>query len=483
MRKGALLFRVVLSALLAACFATPASPLLAQSDWKAAAPLTGGRSACAFAQCPENPDVFYIIAGYATGGYTSSVAKYDVAADSWTGLAPYPVPLVEGMAGTCYQGTIYVAGGDGDASGLHRYHIATDTWSQGTDIPRDVVGASMGSWNGKIFVAGGYDQLSTYSTEVNVYDIAGNSWTTGAPLPEPVGASGFAQQGPYLYVVGGFNASSPANNSTVTLRYNMASNSWESGPAFTAARARTTLASAAGRLFAIGGDATGGSRSNPTTAVDYLDLSEWPDGRWRSVDSPLPVASTGGAGGLASSLKTGGEIWVVGGFSTSGVVDATQYLPAGRSALAVANASFEVGPRIPRAWAGLGLATSDGRTTAAAKDGHASLRLVGSLAKDKILQQSVGVSGAAGDRFLFSAWSKATTVSPQGGSYKAIVKFFNRDGSETLKSLTFSRGTHAWQLKKAVLTAPKDYDYAKVYLQLGKVRGTAWFDAVQLWRY
>jgi hypothetical protein len=222
-------------------------------------------------------------------------------------------------------------GGSG-TNQFYIYHIATDSWTDGAPLPRNVEGAAAAAWDGKIYLIGGDDDFypnNGVSDEVNVYDIASDTWEGEAsPLPVATGNAGFAQSGSYVYVVGGWGILSPEENVTATLRYDLAADSWEFGPQFTSARADFALAATAQALYALGGDEDGNFFFDSVDTTERLDLASWPDGEWKELGDPLPLklsANNAGACTQAMFDEDTAEIWSVGG------VDFDLYVATGRT--------------------------------------------------------------------------------------------------------------------------------------------------------
>ena len=264
------------------------------------------------AQCPDDPDVFYIIGGSDDNLVPiDDLRSYDVSTGSWVKLADLPFAGWGGVAG-CYQGKLYIGSGTGTLYGFGSFDLTNNTWTWLQSTPRWFYGAATGVWGGKLYVAGGYYADPFVPTNlVDIYDIASNTWSPGPSMLTAVMAGGYAQAGPYLYVVGGISGDWN-NNLDTTLRLNMATEAWEAGPTFTSRRSATALAITASHLYAIAGDENGGERMDPTGLVEVLDLSLWPGGAWTDLSQPLPWPLEGNAGACTEAL-TGGEIWSIGG--------------------------------------------------------------------------------------------------------------------------------------------------------------------------
>jgi len=285
-----------------------------------------------FAQCPDEPDVFYVLGSYPGA---NTFYRYHASTDTWYILTAYP-SVIERSAIVCYGGRIYAAGGDngpGATALFYIYDIAAGTWSQAADLPHPLKQAAIGAWDGHLYLVGGTTTSTPWPPidHVDVYDIASNTWSdqAGEHMPVATDSAGYYQQGFYLYIVGGWSGDF-SQNVNATQRYDMSSGSWEAGPEFTSARAAFALAGNGAHLYAIGGDADGGSQFNPTDLVESLDLSSWPGGAWVDVADPIPLSLEGNSAGFCSESVSGGEIWSVGGVdSGQNLLDDVFYRPTG----------------------------------------------------------------------------------------------------------------------------------------------------------
>jgi hypothetical protein len=154
--------------------------------WYEATPIPEAFSAYAPAQCPDDPDGFYLVGGQ-ENLFTpvDSLWRYDVDTSLWTELVPIPQPIGFASA-TCYDGKIYLAGGVGqngfELSSLYVYDIASHSWAQKANMPRATVGSALGAWNGHLYRWAGQEFMRIEL----IYDILNNSWFLGgAPMPQP----------------------------------------------------------------------------------------------------------------------------------------------------------------------------------------------------------------------------------------------------------------------------------------------------------
>jgi hypothetical protein len=161
----------------------------------------------------------YKIGGYVSSASTSTssnaVEIYDIASNTWSAGAPYPV--AQGWMSAFAQGNfIYVAGGVAAETGstaslkTYRYDPATNTWDDAAiaDLPNSRWGAasSVTSYNGGWVLAGGYvdgTAAANLSATVTEWNPATNTWTA---LPSMLSArsrmSGAVLNGAF-HVIGG----------------------------------------------------------------------------------------------------------------------------------------------------------------------------------------------------------------------------------------------------------------------------------------
>jgi hypothetical protein len=139
------------------------------------------------------------------------------------------------------------------------------------------------------------------------------------------------------------------------------------------------------------------------------------------------------------------------------------------------NPSFE-GSLSP--WSTYGFGAGDGFQSATVRDGVGALAL--SPGGNKGVRGYIARSGAAGARFLVSAWSKTSGTSSTGGPIDLLVQFVNHDGTTTYRSFAFATSSHDWTYGEAVVAAAKQFDRIVLFAISYGQSGTAWFDGVGL---
>jgi N-acetylneuraminic acid mutarotase len=232
----------------------------------------------AFQAALGTDNMLYVAGGGSADNMTfyDQVSRYNNTTNTWSNVAPLPVALSQGTIGA-WNGKIYVAGGylggTSVTNALRIYDIATNTWTSGANMPTSpgVEAAAGAVVNGKFYVMGGDDFNNGLNTNF-IYDIATNTWTTGATLPDNrTNTYGTANNG-LIYVYGGLNVSTFTAVDTL-LRYDPVANSWTPlGSAGTGGRGNYGGISpfGTGQLLITDG-ADGGF--NPTNATHIFTIS------------------------------------------------------------------------------------------------------------------------------------------------------------------------------------------------------------------
>lgn len=130
--------------------------------------------------------------------------------NAWTQLASIPTPVVL-TCGAVVGARAYVLGGLGPARTgftnlVQIYDFAADRWSHGAAMPTALVAGGAAAVNGRIYMVGGSRLQGTGAGPgpvVQVYDVASNSWSQGPDLPESTYQNGCASIGSSVYSVGG----------------------------------------------------------------------------------------------------------------------------------------------------------------------------------------------------------------------------------------------------------------------------------------
>ena len=200
-------------------------------------------------------------------GYTRTAEVYDPAANSWTKVASMSAGRFQPTMTALDDGRVLVAGGTGDVqtaggikaavalSSAEIYDPAQNTW---TDVPAMSVARSMATAtllpDGKVLVAGGYDDAKGELDSAEFYDPASNDWsTTGSLGAARDSATATALKDGEVLVAGGDGGAGAALASAEL--YQPDSGTWHAAASMTGARQTAAAALLKdGTVLVSGGD-------------------------------------------------------------------------------------------------------------------------------------------------------------------------------------------------------------------------------------
>ena len=256
-RVGAALAVVVLA--LAACGdggtvpePSPAPHRSVPGGWQTLQPAPNQRTEVAAAAAGNR---IYILGGFVPPGRTVPVVEvYDIATDSYSRGPDLPIGVNHAMAAS-WDGVVYLMGGYQGETDLTRptdrlFALRESVWEELAPMPEVRAAAGAAAIYGKIYVAGGVgpDGLAAGTL---VYDIAAGTWSEVAGVPTPREHLGVATDGRRLYVVGG----RPPNTDAAEA-FDPGTGEWERLPAMPTARGGLAAAGTAnGLIVAAGGEA------------------------------------------------------------------------------------------------------------------------------------------------------------------------------------------------------------------------------------
>jgi N-acetylneuraminic acid mutarotase len=291
----------------------------------------------------------WAILAVATGTLLFTIAALaQMPKSPWKKAAPFPEPDEE-LYGVACNGKMYVIGGwdDGKARGAnYEYDPATDKWTKKTSMPRKAHHAALASYNGKIYVCGGF--VPPENTNVPLggawqpidnaweYDPAADSWRSIAPLPGKRGAAVAVESGGKIYVIGGattvegsdeswtlssgaakspesvsqfFTFFGPARVLTTNDVYDPATNKWEHRKPMSVPRNHAFAAAVKGKIYVIGGR-TGSAYIMTATNTNVVEEYDPATDKWSGPLQRMPTARSGGGYGTDGHriYCAGGEV-------------------------------------------------------------------------------------------------------------------------------------------------------------------------------
>jgi N-acetylneuraminic acid mutarotase len=217
-------------------------------------------------------------------------------ARGWSSLPPLPGPgvLDHGVAVT--GGKLYVIGGF--RTDVLAYDLAAATWSRVAPLPAPfgVHHPNVAAVNGKLYVVGTLLRdprgVDSPSGAVWIYDPSTNVWRNGTPMPDRStwrGAAAVATIGSTIFVAGGYKANAGQAPMRTVQAYDTALDRWETLPPLPLARHHVMAASVDSRLYVVGGESS-------NQVFDRLEVYDPRTRTWqtrKSMPTPRSGASVG----------------------------------------------------------------------------------------------------------------------------------------------------------------------------------------------
>jgi N-acetylneuraminic acid mutarotase len=270
--------------------------------WSTGTDMPTPRSEAAYASLGTK---IYVIggAGNTSPGNKNIVEAYDSSSNKWiTGISSLPV-AVNHAAADSYNGKIYVVGGYLDdrvpTNRLFIYDPSQNTWSEGASMPTTRAALTAKFINGILYAVGGanldFKKLSTNEA----YNPSTNTWSSKAPMPTARNHLSSAVVEGKLYAIGG-RTSGPSGNLNANEAYNPSTNTWSSKAPMPTARGGIASAAINGNIYTFGGEA-------PTFVFDKNERYDTSTNTWSS-EASLPTARHG-----LTAVAFGSKIYIIGG--------------------------------------------------------------------------------------------------------------------------------------------------------------------------
>ena len=276
-------------------FATP-------NNWSSGTDIPTPRSESAYASLGTK---IYVIGG--TGntapGNKKIVEAYDSSSNTWTtSIASLPVALNHPAADS-YNGKIYVVGGYLDdriaTNRLFIYDPSQNVWNEGASMPTARAALAAKFINGILYAVGGANSEFKKLSTNEAYDPSTNSWSAKAPMPTARNHLSSAVVDGKLYAIGG-RTSGPSGNIKANEAYDPSTNTWSAKAPMPTARGGVASAAINGNIYSFGGEA-------PTLVFNTNEKYDTSTNTW-STEASLPTARHGLTG-----VALGSKIYVIGG--------------------------------------------------------------------------------------------------------------------------------------------------------------------------
>jgi N-acetylneuraminic acid mutarotase len=237
------------------------------------------------------------------GGGSDAGTLITPTAPGWEALRQMPSGVGE-AAIAAWEGKIYLAGGYDTRPTFQVYDIASDTWTTGRALLGGTDNAGAVAVQGKIHVFGG-----EASPQVQIYDVASGNWAFGPDLPAPRFSSVVELIGTTVHLVGGWSFSRANDTSVATHdKFDMGGGAYLAGPFAALGTARNHAYSGVidGKIYVTGGRAPGheGTDGDNIAGTEVYDPGA---NGWTALED-LPTPRSGGA-----SAALNGKLYVLGG--------------------------------------------------------------------------------------------------------------------------------------------------------------------------
>ena len=252
----------------------------------------------------------YTFAGVQNGAIVATSYKFD--GTTWTTIAPLPT-AVEFAAAVTDGTNIFILGGALTGTGtpqttLYRYNVAANTYTTLAPFTTGTWNHAAAYLNGKIYKFAGTGPATASTNVLEIYDVASNTWTPGPAYPLAISFVSAFVQGNFIYGAGGID-SVTSTGSVKTFRYDPVANSWSDAAIADLPQTRWGAASS---FYNNGGVLAGGYVNGSVTANISNTIISW-DLVTNTWQSSLPNML--GERARMNGAVLGGCFYVVGGRS------------------------------------------------------------------------------------------------------------------------------------------------------------------------
>ncbi|PKS12342.1 hypothetical protein jhhlp_001642 [Lomentospora prolificans] len=266
-----------------------------------------------------------VVGGLVEGGTTTdTVLLYNITADSWSQAAPLPIPLNHPNA-IGIDGRIYVLGGLSGESGwpavpnTFAYDLETGEWEELQGLPKGLQRGSciVGTYDNKIYLAGGIPGARTSMVDVSIFDLEDGEWITvpeaASKIPAPRDHGGGAIINGKMYVIGGRNSGLENVRDTVfILDLEDLEAGWTTSEArMPTARGGISVAAIEERIYVFGGE--GNAEEGTNGVFNNVEVYDVEKDEWEALE-PMDLPRHG-----TSAAAVWDRIYIPGGGIVQGV--------------------------------------------------------------------------------------------------------------------------------------------------------------------
>jgi N-acetylneuraminic acid mutarotase len=263
--------------------------------------------------------LLFVVTCYTIFYFTlSSISFVDAQNASWDHGQPMPTNRTE-IVSEKIGDKIYVIGGadylkDGIMNVVEIYDPINNTWTQSTPLPISIDHTAAVSYQGKLFLVGGFLEEKNPTDKLWIYDSNSDTWTEGAPLSSPRGALAAEVINGTIYAIGGVNLTHQPV--TTNEAYNIENNTWSLKEPMTKPRHHVASAVVGDSIYVLGGRLLGnGEPSEINEALTNMDDNSRYDpktDKWVELE-PMQIRRSG-----FTASETNDQIYVFGGHIPAG---------------------------------------------------------------------------------------------------------------------------------------------------------------------
>jgi N-acetylneuraminic acid mutarotase len=240
---------------------------------------------------------------------------------SWKIGEPMPTNRTE-ISSEVIDGKIYVLGGadyleHGIMNLVEVYDPEFNNWSEASPVPIPIDHTAAVTYNGKLFLVGGFLEDKTPTNKLLIYDPDNNKWSEGNPLPSPRGALAAEVIDGNIYAIGGVNSThDPVAANDV---YSIENNTWTSKEPMSIPKHHIASAVVDGKIYVLGGRLLGNGEASEIneslTNMDDNSMYDPKSNKWTELES-MQVRRSG-----FSAVEMNQDIFVFGGQTPEGATD------------------------------------------------------------------------------------------------------------------------------------------------------------------
>ncbi len=248
----------------------------------------------------------------------TSISSAEGQQASWNEGQPMPTNRTE-IASEKIGDKIYVMGGadylkDGIMDTVEIYDPINNTWEQSLPLPISIDHTAAVSYEGKLFLVGGFLEDKNPTDKLWIYDSTNDAWTEGASLSSPRGALAAEVINGTIYAIGGVN--STHHPVTTNEAYNIENNTWSFREPLSKPKHHVASAVVGDSIYVLGGRLLGnGEPSEINEALTNMDDNSRYDpetNKWMELE-PMQIRRSGFT---ASEMNS--QIYVFGGHIPAG---------------------------------------------------------------------------------------------------------------------------------------------------------------------